>query len=141
ILEQEQIRDLQRSADHVFVHNLVAEYIVRLVLATRSPVEFNLPELVRVIEIGASPRATLGMTAAARAVAFIHGRDYVMPQDVQAVAGDVMSHRLFLTFDAVADEIDPRMVVDRIIGAVPPPQPIWHDQGAAAHPGSGGPQR
>jgi MoxR-like ATPase len=118
----------------VFVHDLIAEYIVRLVLATRSPVEFNLSELARVIEIGASPRATLGMTAAARAVALIHGRDYVMPKDVQAVARDVMAHRLFLTFDAVADEIDPRIVVDRIIGAIPPPQPIWPDQSAAAQP-------
>jgi MoxR-like ATPase len=134
ILEPEQIRALQRSADRVFLHDLVAEYIVRLVLATRSPVEFQLPELTRVIEIGASPRATLGMAAAARAVALIRGRDYVMPKDVQAVARDVMSHRLFLTFDAVADEIDPRMVVDRIIGAIPPPQPIWDDQGAAAQP-------
>jgi MoxR-like ATPase len=134
ILEPEQIRALQRSADHVFLHDLVAEYIVRLVLATRAPVEFQLPELARVIEIGASPRATLGMAAAARAVALIHGRDYVMPKDVQAVARDVMSHRLFLTFDAVADEIDPRMVVDRIIGAIPPPQPIWNDQSAAAQP-------
>jgi MoxR-like ATPase len=134
ILEPEQIRALQRSADHVFLHDLVAEYIVRLVLATRSPVEFQLPELTRVIEIGASPRATLGMAAAARAVALIRGRDYVMPKDVQAVARDVMSHRLFLTFDAVADEIDPRMVVDRIIGAIPPPQPIWNDHGAVAQP-------
>jgi MoxR-like ATPase len=74
------------------------------------------------------------MAAAARAVALIRGRDYVMPKDVQAVASDVMSHRLFLTFDAVADEIDPRMVVDRIIGAIPPPQPIWNDQGAVAQP-------
>jgi MoxR-like ATPase len=134
VLEPEQILGLQRSADHVFLHDLVAEYIVRLVLATRSPVEFHLPELARVIEIGASPRATLGMAAAARAFALIRGRDYVMPKDVQAVARDVMSHRLFLTFDAVADEVDPRMVVDRIIGAIPPPQPIWNEQGAAAQP-------
>jgi MoxR-like ATPase len=134
ILEPEQIRGLQRAADHVFLHDLVGEYIVRLVLATRAPVEFQLPELARVIEIGASPRATLGMAAAARAVALIRGRDYVMPKDVQAVARDVMSHRLFLTFDAIADEIDPRVVVDRIIGAIPPPQPIWNDHAAAAQP-------
>lgn len=98
-------------ASHVFVHNLVAEYIVRLVLATRNPAEFNMPDLARVIQIGNSSRATLGLTAAARAVALIHGRDYVLPTDVQAIAKDVMAHRLVLSFDAIADNISALQVV------------------------------
>ena len=73
---------LQRQPPTVFVHNLVAEYIVRLVLATRTPAEFDLPDLTSVIQIGCSPRATLGLVAAARALALIHGRDYVLPTDV-----------------------------------------------------------
>jgi len=118
---------LQEAADRVFLHNLVAEYIVRIVLATRAPAEFGLHDLDGVIEIGASPRATLGLAAAARAVALIHGRNYVLPQDISAVAADIMAHRLVLTFDAVADGVDTRAVVTRVVGAIPPPQPVWNN--------------
>ena len=128
VLNPEVILRLQRQASEVFVHNLVAEYIVRLVLATRTPADFNLPDLTSVIQIGCSPRATLGLVAAARALALIHGRDYVLPTDVQAVAKDVMSHRLVLGFDAVADNISPAQVVDRIVAMVPPPTPVWNGQ-------------
>jgi MoxR-like ATPase len=108
------------------VHNLVAEYIVRLVLATRTPAEFGMPDLASIIQIGSSSRATLGLTAAARALALIHGRDYVLPTDVQAVAKDVMGHRLVLGFDAVADNIAPAQVVERILAMVPAPTPVWN---------------
>ena len=113
------ILQLQRQAEEIFVHNLVAEYIVRLVLATRTPAEFNLPDLTSVIQIGCSPRATLGLVAAARALALIHGRDYVLPTDVQSVAKDVMAHRIVLGFDAVADNIAPAQVIERIVAMVP----------------------
>jgi len=83
ILNPELVRQLQDQASNVFVHNLVAEYIVRLVLATRTPADFGMPDLVPVIQIGCSPRATLGLVAAARALALIHGRDYVLPTDVR----------------------------------------------------------
>ena len=126
VLNPQQILELQKQASDVFVHNLVAEYIVRLVLATRAPAEFNMPDLASVIQIGCSPRATLGLVAAARALALIHGRDYVLPTDVQAVAKDVMAHRLVLGFDAVADNIDPAQVVERIVAMVPPPTPVWN---------------
>ena len=119
---------LQDMASHVFVHNLVAEYIVRLVLATRTPAEFGMPDLAPVIQIGASSRATLGLVAAARALALIHGRDYVLPTDVQAVARDVMAHRLVLGFDAIADNISPVQVVERIVAMVPAPTPVWNEQ-------------
>ncbi len=125
ILGPDQLRQLQAAADKVFLHNLVAEYIVRIVLATRSPLEFHLADLVGVIDIGASPRATLGLAAAARAVAVIRGRDFVLPQDIAAMARDVMAHRLVLSFDAVADGVDPRAVVDRVVSAIPQPQPVW----------------
>ncbi len=105
---REVVLPLQEQAADVFVHNLVAEYIVRLVLATRTPAEFGLPDLTSVIQVGCSPRATLGLVAAARALALIHGRDYVLPTDVQSVAQDVMAHRIVLGFDAVADNIQPR---------------------------------
>ncbi|MBA3309409.1 MAG: AAA family ATPase [Nocardioidaceae bacterium] len=127
VLTPELIRDLQGESDHVFLHNLVAEYIVRIVLATRSPAEFGLHELTSVIEIGASPRATLGLAASARAVALIHGRGYVLPRDIATVARDVMAHRLVLSFDAVADGVDPRAVVDRVVAAIPQPHAVWNN--------------
>jgi MoxR-like ATPase len=130
VLNPQMILQLQRQAEEIFVHNLVAEYIVRLVLATRTPAEFNLPDLTSVIQIGCSPRATLGLVAAARALALIHGRDYVLPTDVQSVAKDVMAHRIVLGFDAVADNIAPAQVIERIVAMVPPPTPVWNQQSA-----------
>jgi MoxR-like ATPase len=133
VLDPQMILQLQRQAEDVFVHNLVAEYIVRLVLATRTPTEFNLPDLTSVIQIGCSPRATLGLVAAARALALIHGRDYVLPTDVQSVAKDVMAHRIVLGFDAVADNIAPAQVIERIVAMVPPPTPVWNQQSGSNH--------
>ncbi|MBK8463112.1 MAG: MoxR family ATPase [Nigerium sp.] len=127
LLDPARVLALQEQASNVFVHNLVAEYIVRLVLATRAPGEFGMPDLAPVIQIGASSRATLGLVAAARALALIHGRDYVLPTDVQAVAKDVMSHRLVLGFDAIADNISPAQVVERIVAVVPAPTPVWNE--------------
>src|SRR4051794_30895613 len=136
VLNPEMILQLQRQAGDVFVHNLVAEYIVRLVLATRTPAEFGISDLASVIQIGCSPRATLGLVAASRALALIHGRDYVLPTDVQAVAKNVMSHRIVLGFDAVADNVSAAQVIERIVAMVPPPTPVWNSgqRGAAGQP-------
>lgn len=134
VLSPELVRKLQDQASNIFVHNLVAEYIVRLVMATRTPAEFGMPDLASVIQVGASSRATLGLVAASRALALIHGRDYVLPTDVQAVASDVMAHRLVLGFDAVADNVSPVQVVERIVAMVPAPTPVWSEQQrAVAH--------
>ena len=134
VLDTELVLHLQDMASNVFVHNLVAEYIVRLVLATRAPKDFNMPDLESVIQIGCSPRATLGLVAASRALALINGRDYVLPTDVQAVAKDVMTHRIVLGFDAIADNINPTDVVERILAMVPAPTPVWNqEQRQASH--------
>jgi len=132
VLNPTVVAQLQDRAAQIFVHNLVAEYIVRLVLATRNPADFGMPDLANVISIGCSSRATLGLVSASRALALIHGRDYVLPTDVQAVAKDVMAHRLLLTFDAVADNVAPAQVVERIIAMVPPPTPVWNQQQGVA---------
>lgn len=128
LLDPDRVMGLQKQASSVFVHNLVAEYIVRLVLATRTPGEFGMPDLEPIIQIGASSRATLGLTAAARAKALIHGRDYVLPSDVQAIARDVLTHRIVLGFDAVADNITALQVVERLLAMVPPPTPVWNSE-------------
>jgi MoxR-like ATPase len=126
VLDPQRLSALQRLADQVSVHQLVADYVVRLVMATRSPAEYGLAGLEENIEIGVSPRATLGLVAAGRALALLRGRDYLLPDDVRDVAVDVMSHRLMLTFDALADGIDPDDVVRQILAAVPPPLVVWN---------------
>ncbi|GAB3974081.1 MoxR family ATPase [Actinoallomurus acanthiterrae] len=131
ILDADSLIALQHAADEVAVHELVADYIVRLVMATREPEQYRLPDLKGVIEIGASPRATLGLVASARALALLRGRDYVLPDDVRAVAVDVMSHRVLLSFDAVADGVDPVGIVERILATVPPPRVVWNRQHAS----------
>ncbi|HLU75989.1 MAG TPA: AAA family ATPase [Nonomuraea sp.] len=126
VLDPERLMALQRTAENVSVHQLVADYVVRLVMATRAPADYGLPDLVDTIEVGVSPRATLGLVSAGRALAVLRGRDYLLPDDVRDVAVDVMSHRLMLTFDALADGVDPEEVVRQILHAVPPPLVVWN---------------
>lgn len=126
VLDPSRLAALQSMADQVSVHQLVADYVVRLVMATRSPADYGLAELEESIEIGVSPRATLGLVAAGRGLALLRGRDYLLPDDIRDVAVDVMSHRLMLTFEALADGVDPEDVVRRILTAVPPPLVVWN---------------
>ncbi|SDI35144.1 AAA family ATPase [Nonomuraea jiangxiensis] len=126
VLDPGKLLALQEAAEQVSVHQLVADYVVRLVMSTRAPAEYGMPDLAETVEIGVSPRATLGLVAAGRALALLRGRDYLLPDDVRDVAVDVMSHRLMLTFDALADGVDPEQVVRQILHAVPPPLVVWN---------------
>ena len=121
LLSLEQVLALQDAADAVFVHHAVAQYAVDLVMATRDPARAGAADLEPLLEFGVSPRATLGLVAAARALALLRGRDYVLPGDVADVAPDVMAHRLVPSFDAIADQVDPRDVVRRVMETVPAP--------------------
>ena len=140
VLDLDALGEVQRAAEEVSVHQLVADYVVRLVMATREPEQYGLSEMRGVIEIGASPRATLGLVAAGRALALIRGRDYVLPDDIRDVARDVMGHRIVLSFDALADGVDTGHVVERVLATVPPPRVVWKKPqgtgiaGASAHP-------
>ncbi|MER7332569.1 MULTISPECIES: MoxR family ATPase [unclassified Micromonospora] len=122
VLDPQRLRDLQARATHVFVHHALAEYVVRLILATRDPGRFGLPEVAPLLAYGASPRATLGLVAAARAQALLRGREYVVPEDIRELAVDVLAHRLVLSFDAVADGVSAESLVRRLVEAVPPPR-------------------
>jgi MoxR-like ATPase len=124
VLDAERLIGLQKAADAVYVHPLVADYVVRLVMATRKPAEYGVPGLVGVLDAGASPRATLGLVAAARALALVRGRDHVLPDDVAELAGDVIAHRLLLGFDAVADGVSGAAVVQRLVASVAPPRAV-----------------
>jgi MoxR-like ATPase len=121
VLDTARLLALQARARDVFVHHALAEYVVRLVLATRDPARFGVPEAAGQLAYGASPRATLGLVAAARALALLRGRDYVLPADVLDIAPDVLAHRLVLAFDAVADGVQPESIVHRILEVVTPP--------------------
>ena len=136
-LELDEVAELQRASDRVFVHHAVAQYAVALVIATREPHRFGLGHLDGVIDFGVSPRATLGLVAAGRALALLRGRDYVLPGDVADIAPDVLSHRVVLSFEAVADGVDPRAIVGEVLGAVRMPEvaPGQHDAavGATGH--------
>ncbi|HEV7711461.1 MAG TPA: AAA family ATPase, partial [Asanoa sp.] len=112
---------LQAKADSVFVHNALVDYTVRLVLATRNPTESGVPDVAQLIQYGASPRASLGIVRAARALALLRGRDYVLPQDVQDIAPDILRHRLVLSYDALADDVPADQIVARLMNAVPMP--------------------
>jgi MoxR-like ATPase len=130
VIDPDALLAAQAAADKVFVHHAVAEYAVRLVMATRDPAAWQLPELVPLIANGASPRGSLGLVRAARALALLRGRDYVMPQDVADLAVDVLAHRLVLSFDALADGVPQKAVVERVLAKVGQPMV------APAQPGS-----
>ena len=109
---------LQDVAANNFVHHALVDYVVRVVTATRTPEKFGMPDAKAWIAYGASPRASLGIIAASRALALVRGRDYVVPQDVVEVIPDVLRHRLVLTYDALADEISAETVINRILQTV-----------------------
>ncbi len=119
VIDLEELQLLQKKADAVFVDRSVAQYAVDLVHATRTPENYGLAELRPSIGLGVSPRATLGLIRGGKALAMLRGRTYATPQDVFDVAPEVMRHRLLLTYDALAREITPDTVLNRILESVP----------------------
>jgi MoxR-like ATPase len=126
--QAEQVLDLSQlviahdAVDGIFVHHAIAEYAVRLVMATRQPDQWQVQDGAAHIAHGASPRGSLGLVQAARALALLRGRDYVLPADVSDLAIDVLAHRLVLTYDAIADGISARSVIERVLAVVAEPQ-------------------
>ena len=116
-------RDILRAREavtHVYMDERIKDYIVSIVLASRRPAEFKL-DIAPLVQYGASPRATIFLTMASRAHAFIRGRGYVTPEDVKAIGADVLRHRIILTYEAEAEEVTPEEVVRRIFDAVEVP--------------------
>jgi MoxR-like ATPase len=134
VLDPQRLAHLQAKADAVFVHNALVDYAVRLVFATREPARYGLSEVAQLIQYGASPRASLGIIRAARALAVMRGRDYALPQDLIDIAPDVLRHRLVLSYDALADDIPADHIVSRVLQAVPAPT-VAPRQSAGAAPG------
>lgn len=105
----------------VYVDERIREYIVNLVAATRDPASIKRNDLVNFISVGASPRASIGLAQASKAHAFIQGRAYVTPEDVKAVAMEVMRHRIILSYEAEAEEVSSETVVQKILDSVEVP--------------------
>jgi MoxR-like ATPase len=113
---------LQQVCDRIYVDPKVMEYAVTLANATRRPQEYGMADLRRYITYGASPRASVNLILGAKALALLRGREYVMPEDVRDLAPEVLRHRLVLSYEALADEVGPDRLVERVLDAVPPPR-------------------
>ena len=121
VLSTADLLGLQREADNVYVDPALHEYAVRLATATRSPRAHGMPELARYITYGASPRASINLILTARALAFVRGRDYALPQDVLDMARDVIRHRFVLSFEALSDDVTSDAILSTVLARVPIP--------------------
>jgi MoxR-like ATPase len=120
VVEPTEILAARRLVDEIYVDDKIKDYIVTLVLATRDPAGHGL-DLAQLIQYGASPRATLALTLASKANAFLNGRGYVTPQDVKTIGPDVLRHRIIISYEAEAEEIDSDEIVRRLFDGIPVP--------------------
>ena len=118
----EQLGELQRECRKGYVDPALVKYAVRLANVTRDPERFGIGELARHLSFGASPRAPIHLIEGARALAFMRGRTYVVPQDVKDLVPDVFRHRLVLTYEAIAEEVTPDHLIQKLLRHVPAPE-------------------
>jgi MoxR-like ATPase len=127
VLSTDQLLGLQQLADKVYVDPALIEYAVRMVAATRQPQDHGLKELSSYITFGCSPRASINLILTARTLAFVRGRNYVLPQDVLDMALDVMRHRLVLSYEALSDNINSDDILTKILDRIPIPVVPLHE--------------
>jgi MoxR-like ATPase len=121
VLTADALKRLTQRVREVYVDERLRDYMVALVTATRRPKEVGLSDLAPLVAFGASPRATLAFSEASRAIAFLRGRGYVVPEDVKEIARDVLRHRILLSYEAEAENVASETVVDRILERVEVP--------------------
>jgi MoxR-like ATPase len=122
VIDNDELLRLQRGADAVYVDPQIISYAVRVSGATRDLAAAGLPELARYVSFGASPRASINMVLGAKALAFLRGRDYALPTDVQELARDVLRHRLVLSYEALADDVSADDVLGPLLASLAVPQ-------------------
>jgi MoxR-like ATPase len=105
----------------IYMDEKIEQYIIDIVFATRNPAEYGLKSLTPLISYGASPRASIGLAQAARAIAFLRHRGYVIPEDVRAICYDVLRHRIGLTYEAEAENITQEDIIEKILNKVEVP--------------------
>jgi MoxR-like ATPase len=118
VLDKSDIFAIRDEINRVTISETLEKYIIELVFATRRPLEYGLKEEAAYIQFGVSPRASINLNRAAKATAFLNGRDYVLPEDIKEVAHDVMNHRLLLNYEAEADGISSSQIVEMILKKV-----------------------
>jgi MoxR-like ATPase len=131
-LDGGQLTSLQRAADAVFVDPALVEYAVKLSNATRDLESVGLGELAQYVSYGASPRASINMILAGRALALVRGREYALASDLQEIAHDVLRHRLVLSYQALGDGMGADAVIDRVLATVPVPELALRERMATA---------
>ena len=122
VLPVSELLALQAHVKDVYVDPGLISYAVSLASATREPASFGIPEIAELVAYGASPRGPIALVQGARALALVHGRDYVIPGDVRALVKDALRHRLVLTYQALAEERTADDVLDAVVAAVPQPR-------------------
>ena len=128
VIDTTQLVELQRMADAVYVDPALIEYAVRVVGATRDPASVGLGDLARYVTYGASPRASINMILAAKALAFVRGRHYALPMDVRDLALDVLRHRVVLSYEALADDVTADQVLSAVLGQIALPEVPLHER-------------
>ncbi len=121
VISPKQILDARKLIHEIYVDEKIDQYILDIVMATREPTQFGLGNLNELISYGASPRATINLALGARAMAFINRRGYVIPEDVRAICMDVLRHRIAVTYEAEAEEIDSEKIIEQILNKVEVP--------------------
>jgi MoxR-like ATPase len=119
MLTKDEIFQIRDAVNAVQMSESLERYIIELVFATRKPKEYGLNEMANYIQYGVSPRASINMNRAAKAVAFFEGRDYVLPEDIKEIAYDVLNHRILLNYEAEAEGVSSADIVDTILKRVP----------------------
>lgn len=120
VVSPEAILSARKVVDEIYVDEKIKDYILSIVFATRDPEKYKLP-IKEYIRYGGSPRATIYLTLAAKAHAFLHGRGYVTPQDVKTMAPDVLRHRILVSYEAEAEELTSDDLITRILNELPVP--------------------
>ena len=123
IIDAETLIGLQQQADRVYVDPSLIEFAVNLAHATREPARTGLTDLARYVTYGASPRSSISLVLAGRALAYLRGREYVVPEDLTDLALDVLRHRLVLSYEALSDDVTPDLVLSKILANTPVPEP------------------
>jgi MoxR-like ATPase len=121
IVKPEKIIEAQNIITDIYVDEKVEDYILNLIFATRDPLKYNLNDLDGIIDVGASPRATINIVRAAKARAFTDGRGYVTPEDIRYIGADILRHRVILTYEAEAEELSTDQVISRLFEKIEVP--------------------
>ncbi|MGH3099974.1 MAG: AAA family ATPase, partial [Thermoleophilia bacterium] len=122
IIDLDELTELRAAAREVYVDPALARYAVQIATATRDPASVGLAEIAPYVAFGASPRGPISLMTAARALALIRGRDYVLPQDVRELARDALHHRIVLSYEALAADVGADSIVDSVLEVVPVPE-------------------